>query len=71
MKHKFNIEGIDCPNCAAKLARNIESRDGVESCKINFLAEKITVDTDLLENELIKLLEKECRAFSPDVKIVK
>ena len=71
MKYKYTVEGIDCPNCAAKLARNIESREGVTSCKINFLAEKLTVESELEEGVLMKLIEKECRAFSGGVKLVK
>ena len=71
MKYKFTVEGLDCPNCAAKLARNIESREGVSACKINFLAEKLTVESELEEVALVRLIEKECRAFSPDVKLVK
>lgn len=71
MKYKFIVEGLDCPNCAAKLARNIESREGVLSCKINFLAEKLTVESELDKDTLVGLIEKECRAFSPDVKLVK
>ena len=44
MKYKFTVTGIDCPNCAAKLAANMEKLDGVESAKINFLSEKLTVE---------------------------
>ena len=29
MKFKFNITGLDCPNCAAKLAARIEAKDGI------------------------------------------
>ena len=71
MKQRFTITGIDCPNCAAKLAKNIESREGVASCKINFLSEKLTVESELSYDALISLIEKECRAFSPDVKLEK
>ena len=71
MKYKFTVEGIDCPNCAAKLARTIEERDGIESCKINFLSEKMTVESSLEEKELIKLLAAECRAFSRDITLGK
>ena len=70
MKYKFTIEGIDCPNCAAKLARNIESCEGVVSCKINFLSEKITIESELQEKVLIDIIKRECRAFSPNVKLV-
>ena len=47
MKIKFNVIGLDCPNCAAKLAAMIEAEDGILTAKINFLTEKLTVETDL------------------------
>ena len=71
MKYKFTITGLDCPNCAAKLSSNISKLEGVEEAKINFLAEKLTVVSDLSEAELIPLLNKCASAFSPDVKIEK
>lgn len=71
MKYKFTVEGIDCPNCAAKLARMIEQKDGIDSCKINFLSEKMTVESSLSENELMTVLSSECRAFSKDIALSK
>ena len=44
MKFKYTVTGVDCPNCAAKLAAIIEKKEGIESAKINFLTEKLTVD---------------------------
>ena len=45
MKTKYLIEGLDCPNCAAKLARLLEKVDGVTGAKINFLTEEVTVES--------------------------
>ena len=69
MKSKFKITGIDCPNCAAKLAANIEKCEGITSAKINFLAERLTVESELSEGELLALLSSVSRAFSPDIEI--
>lgn len=71
MKTKFNITGLDCPSCAAKLAAMIESREGIESAKINFLTEKLTVESVLDEAELYKLVTDAARAFSKSVSIQK
>ena len=43
MKFKYNITGLDCPNCAAKLAASMEKIEGVVSAKINFLTEKLNL----------------------------
>ncbi|MBQ8689287.1 MAG: cation transporter [Clostridia bacterium] len=71
MKIKYTITGIDCPNCAAKLAGIMESKDGIESAKINFLTEKLTVETSLPEGEAYELLTASAKAFSKDIKIEK
>ena len=69
MKIKYTITGIDCPNCAAKLAASMEKIDGVESAKINFLTEKLTVEATIAEDVLLPLLEKCAAAFDDDVEI--
>ena len=71
MKIKYTITGLDCPNCAAKLADKMSALDGVDSAKINFLTEKLTVETALEENAAYALLQDAASAFSRDVKIEK
>ena len=71
MKTKFNVIGLDCPNCAAKLAAMIEGKEGVESAKINFLTEKLTVESSLEESELYKLVSDTAKAFSKSIKVEK
>ena len=69
MKFKFSVTGLDCPNCAAKLASMIEAKEGIESAKINFLTEKLTVETSLGENEAYEALSACAKAFSREVNI--
>jgi Cd2+/Zn2+-exporting ATPase len=69
MKYKFNVTGLDCPNCAAKLAANMEKIEGVESAKINFLSEKLTVESSLSEDALRAALSSAAKAFDSAVKI--
>ncbi|MBE6536957.1 MAG: heavy-metal-associated domain-containing protein [Ruminococcaceae bacterium] len=71
MKFKYEITGLDCPNCAAKLAGIMEKCDGVDSAKINFLSEKLTVESTLPEMELYALLSEKAKAFDKNVKIGK
>ena len=71
MKIKYEITGLDCPNCAAKLATMMESKDGIESAKINFLTEKLTVETTLDADAAYTLLSSVATTFSRDVKIIK
>ena len=69
MKFKYSIEGVDCPNCAAKLSAMMEKLDGVDSAKINFLSEKLTVESSLDETELLSALRKTAKAFESGITI--
>ena len=71
MKIKYTITGLDCPNCAAKLSRNMEGIEGIDSAKINFLTEKLTVETSLSEADAYMALSAAARAFDKSVKIEK
>lgn len=71
MKFKLTITGLDCPNCAAKLAELISSKDGVEEAKINFLTEKLTVVSSLSEDEVIALAQKTADSFEDGITIGK
>ena len=71
MKIKYTITGLDCPNCAAKLAASMESKDGINSAKINFLTEKLPVETTLDESAAYAILADAARAFDKSVKIEK
>lgn len=71
MKYRFTVTGLDCPNCAAKLASIIEGKDGIDTVKINFLTEKITVESSLAEDDVLVIASKAAHAFSRDVKIAK
>lgn len=69
MKNKFEITGLDCPNCAAKLAALIEKEDGISSAKINFLTEKLTVESELDTEAVLAKARAVAKAFSRDVEI--
>ena len=71
MKIKLNITGLDCPNCAAKLASQIEVKEGIDSAKINFLTEKLTIESSLAEDAVLEIASKAAKAFSRDVKVTK
>lgn len=70
MKKKFKVEGIDCPNCAAKIEKLVGELEGVTSSKINFMAEKLTIEAE--ENVLEGLLEnitKTVRTVEPEATV--
>ena len=69
MKLKYTITGLDCPNCAAKLASNMEKIDGVSAVKINFLTEKMTVEAEADEAVVFAKLIETAKKFSKDIEI--
>ena len=69
MKMKLEITGLDCPNCAAKLASMMEKCDGITSAKINFLTERLTVETELTEAEALATLRKTAADFEDGIEI--
>lgn len=71
MKMRFEITGLDCPNCAAKLAVMMEKCDGITSAKINFLTEKLTVESSLSEDETVAILTKTANDFESGIEIKK
>lgn len=71
MKTKYSVNGLDCPNCAAKLEGMLAKVDGINSAKINFLSEKITVESDLPDDVLLARVSETAKAFSPKVTVAK
>lgn len=71
MKLKYTITGLDCPNCSLKLANKIEAREGIDSAKINFLTEKLTVETSLDEKVAYDIIVAEAKAFAKGIKVEK
>ena len=67
MKKKFKVEGIDCPNCAAKIEEMVGKLEGVTSSKINFMAEKLTVEVEESALEgLLENIKKTVNIVEPD-----
>ncbi|MBO4211193.1 MAG: heavy-metal-associated domain-containing protein [Oscillospiraceae bacterium] len=46
MKKKFQMENLDCANCAAKMETLIQNIPGVRSASMNFMTQKLTLEAD-------------------------
>ena len=59
MKKIIRFSGLCCANCAAKLEVALNKIDGVNSAKLNFMAERIVFDinADNYENTVEKIKE--------------
>ena len=59
--YKFEITGIDCANCAAKLESKIVKIEGISNVVLNFMNSSLTYDCDHDEG---KRIEEEVRALA-------
>ncbi len=46
MRIEYEIVGLDCPNCAARVERSLQKIEGIQSVSVNFLAEKIVAECE-------------------------
>ena len=46
MKKKIDVGELDCANCAMKLENAIKKIPGVKSAGVNFLTQKLTIETE-------------------------
>jgi len=46
MRKKFRLEDLDCAHCAAKMEENIRKLNGVTDISVNFMSEKLIIETD-------------------------
>ena len=72
MKKKFNLEDLDCANCAAKMEEAIKKIDGVNDASVNFLSQKMMVDADdekfeAVMDEVVRV----CKKVEPDCVILR
>ncbi|MBQ7096733.1 MAG: cation transporter [Clostridia bacterium] len=67
---KYSIENVDCANCAAKMEEGIKKLEGVNDARVNFLTQKLIIDTDRDDlKELQKEILKVCRKIDDEVEI--
>ena len=67
MKKTFQMEDLDCANCAAKMEDAIKKIDGVISATVNFMTQKLTLEAeDSRFDEIAKEAAKVCRKVEPD-----
>ena len=71
MKWKLKIKELDCANCAAGLERAIQKIDEIENANISFMTERMEVEYESSEEEIIKKIQKVIKREEPDVSIDK
>lgn len=71
MKKSYQMQDLDCANCAAKMQLAISKIDGVKSVTISFLTQKMVLEAEASELErIMKEAVKVCKKIEPDCKIL-
>lgn len=71
MKKVFELEDLDCANCAAKMEDAIRKLDGVQSVTISFMAQKMTLEADDANfDKVLKQVKKCIKRIEPDCVVV-
>ena len=70
MRKTFELEDLDCANCAAKMAEGLRKIEGVTYADVNFLSQKLTLEAEDSEfDESMKKAAKVCKKIEPDCRI--
>ena len=72
MKKTFKLDELDCANCGAKMEDAIKKIEGVVSAKVNFMAQKLTIEaSDERFNDIMDEAQRVCHKIEPDCDIVR
>lgn len=71
MKKVFELDEVDCANCARKMQEAVAKIDGVDSVTVNFFTQKMTLEAaddkfDAVLKEALKVLKK----VEPDCEVI-
>ncbi len=71
MTQTFQLQELDCPNCAAKMESEIRKIKGVESAAVSFMTGRLTLAAPEDQfADVLKKAQKICKKIEPDCKIV-
>ena len=63
----FELEDLDCANCANKMETEIKKIEGVNSASVSFMQQKMIIDAEESNfNEIMKKVVKICKKVEPD-----
>lgn len=71
MKKTYQLEDLDCANCAAKMEAAIQKIKGVNEASVSFMQQKLVIDADdEAFDRIMKEVVKVCKKVEPDCEIL-
>ena len=71
MRKVFDLEDLDCANCAAKMEAAISKLPGVNKVTVNFMAQKMILDAeDSVFDDVLKSACAEIKKVEPDCTVI-
>lgn len=71
MRKTFELEELDCVNCAMKLENSFKKIDGVKDANVSFIMQKVTIEADdEVFDKVMKDVIKVCKEVEPDCTIL-
>ena len=55
---QYNVTGMSCASCVARVEKAVNKVDGVTSCSVNLLTNSMSVDGDVKSSDVINAVEK-------------
>ncbi len=71
MRKTFELEDLDCANCARKMQEAIAKIDGVTYVSINYMAQKMVLEAEeQIFDEVLSKAVKAIKKVEPDCSVV-
>ena len=58
MKYTFNVPDMSCNHCKMRIEKTMNESGKVSALNIDLVLKKVSLESDLKENELIELFDK-------------
>ena len=70
MKRIFLLKGLDCPNCSAKIEKEVGELDGVQSSVVNLMKQTLTINVaQTAADTIASQIETIVHGHEPDVEV--
>jgi len=71
MKKSYEMEDLDCANCARKMQELITKDERVKFCSVNFISQKMTIEADdAVFDDVVKDAVKSVKKIDPDCEVL-